>query len=417
MFKRGGSSFKAQGTGITSPFDTPRKNYNVGAWGEWEEATRKATKDPRGDWSYAAQGFGHLGSPYKESGEAKMISEMLAEGAGAVRGSREKASDLEQKGELAILESQGGRMLAEEKHQRDLQLAKLKIKATQEELKRIPLARLITDIAKSDPDLKNATPGSFESLYVSGIATGRAHQRREAADGIAVGVLETNRWKNIGTIQEPVWDYKADNLDASIPWYNPVEQRWHVFNGDENGMATGNPVKSFLTVDEALAYIKGGNQEIIEESQTLEENNAQTSESDIEKKQEELEKRLEKRITTNLKDVDINDKEVIYDEAAKVGITIKANPGGSKVWLQNLAEDEMSLPAFKKLLTQKKMRDTYENINPGRLRKGNIEEEIKVTEKMAGGGRAGYAEGDVAITELDMLNNWWKNMQANDWKE
>ena len=30
MFKRGGSSFQAQGTGITSPYDTPRKRYAEG---------------------------------------------------------------------------------------------------------------------------------------------------------------------------------------------------------------------------------------------------------------------------------------------------------------------------------------------------------------------------------------------------
>ena len=41
----------------------------------------------------------------------------------------------------------------------------------------------------------------------------------------------------------------------------------------------------------------------------------------------------------------------------------------------------------------------------------------KAIAKKADGGRIGYAEGDVAATELDMLNNWWKNMQANDWKE
>ena len=113
MFKRGGSSFQSQGTGITSPYDTPRKRYNVGTtYEDIYSQIRETTKDPRGDFSYAAQGFGHLGSPYKESGEAKMISEMLAEGAGAVRGSREKASELERTGELSILESQGGRLAA-----------------------------------------------------------------------------------------------------------------------------------------------------------------------------------------------------------------------------------------------------------------------------------------------------------------
>ena len=36
----------------------------------------------------------------------------MQEGANITRGSREKASELERKGELAILESQGGRMLS-----------------------------------------------------------------------------------------------------------------------------------------------------------------------------------------------------------------------------------------------------------------------------------------------------------------
>jgi hypothetical protein len=34
----------------------------------------------------------------------------------SVRGSREKASDLERKGELSILESQGGRLAAKQAH-------------------------------------------------------------------------------------------------------------------------------------------------------------------------------------------------------------------------------------------------------------------------------------------------------------
>ena len=74
MFKRGGSSYEAQGTGITSPYDTPRKRYNIGTrYEDLYEQMREKTKDPRGDFSYAAQGFSELGNPYKESGEAKTI--------------------------------------------------------------------------------------------------------------------------------------------------------------------------------------------------------------------------------------------------------------------------------------------------------------------------------------------------------
>jgi len=115
MFKRGGSSYQSQGTGITSPYDTPRKRYANGpSWEEIYSTMTEKTRDPRGDFSYASQGFSELGNPYKDDGSAKTIGEMLYAGAGAVRGSREKAEELERSGELAVVESQAGRKLQEE---------------------------------------------------------------------------------------------------------------------------------------------------------------------------------------------------------------------------------------------------------------------------------------------------------------
>ena len=154
MFKRGGSSYQSQGTGITSPFDTPRPTYYGGGtigggriqgkpmgnrtgfqeptWEEIYGKMRKATQDPRGDFSYAAQGFSELASPYKESGEAKTIGEMLYAGASNVRGSRDKATDLERTGELAILESQGSRKMQSDQMAQELKIAELKAKGEKE---------------------------------------------------------------------------------------------------------------------------------------------------------------------------------------------------------------------------------------------------------------------------------------------
>jgi len=133
MFKRGGSSYQSQGTGITSPYDTPRKRYAEGpTWEEIYEKMRSTTQDPRGDFSYAAQGFSELANPYKESGEAKTIGEMLYAGAHGVRGSRDKATELERTGELAILESQGTRKMQSEQMAQDLEIAKLKAKGEKE---------------------------------------------------------------------------------------------------------------------------------------------------------------------------------------------------------------------------------------------------------------------------------------------
>ena len=125
MFKRGGSSFQAQGTGITSPFDTPRKNYKVGT--TWEEINerRSAIYDPRSEMSFAAEGFSALASPYKDDGSAKTIGEMLYEGAQGVRKSRSTDKAMEQSVKLANIESDAARLMAKEKFERDKILAQI----------------------------------------------------------------------------------------------------------------------------------------------------------------------------------------------------------------------------------------------------------------------------------------------------
>ena len=133
MFKRGGSSYQSQGTGITSPYDTPRKRYSEGpTWEEIYGKMRSTTQDPRGDFSYAAQGFSELANPYKESGEAKTIGEMLYAGASGVRGSKDKAQELERTGELAILESQGTRKMQSEQMKLEKYLGEIKAKGKTE---------------------------------------------------------------------------------------------------------------------------------------------------------------------------------------------------------------------------------------------------------------------------------------------
>ena len=93
----------------------PRKRYQIGTtFEDIYSQTREATHDPRGDLSYAAQGFSSLANPYKASGEAKTIGEMLYEGAQGVRGSRAKAHEIERTGELALLENQANRLMQEE---------------------------------------------------------------------------------------------------------------------------------------------------------------------------------------------------------------------------------------------------------------------------------------------------------------
>lgn len=408
MFKRGGPSYQAQGTGITSPFDTPRRQYQFGtSWEEIQENIRQSTADNTPVMQDVAQGFSYLASPYKDDGSAKTIGEMIFEGSQAVSGSRAERKKTEQAGTLA------GAEIATEKLKSDLAIAEAakdraskekiaQLNASDDYLKKTPLPRLILDMTTQI--LKTAVPGSFEYKNASGLAKGKAIAAKMAAEGITVGVIED--WVKT----KDGYDYNADNMRSDMPWFDPTTNQWHVFNDNGSGYITGNPIKSFLTVEEAVAYLKGGKQEIIPDNKSLEDEEEKTSEKKDKKKEE-----IKIKITTNLKEVDINDPQVIYAEAEKVGVRL-VEPDGGKTWSMNLAEDQMTLPSFKKLLEEKKMADTYANIKPNRFNKKiNVIEDIKVTEKLAMGGVAGE---DAAITELDELNNWWKNQLASAaWNE
>jgi len=116
MFQRGGPSFQSQGTGITSPYDTPRtigggviRGNPMGYRTGFQEPELRPKEEvradietifetPKGQWLDDVIGsFGAYSTPYKESGEAKTIGEMGAEQAAditALRKERKEKQDL-----------------------------------------------------------------------------------------------------------------------------------------------------------------------------------------------------------------------------------------------------------------------------------------------------------------------------------
>jgi hypothetical protein len=223
-----------------------------------------------------AQGFSYLANPYKDDGSAKTVGEMIFEGSQAVSGSRAERKKTAQAGELAAqevgvekLKSDIAISEAEKDRAAKIEIAKL---SGDEYLKKTPLPRLILDMTTQI--LKTAVPGSFEYKNASGLAKGKAIAAKMASEGITVGVIED--WVNTGTTKEPKWDYRADNMRSDMAWFDPTTNQWHVYNDNGNGMVTGDPVKSFLTVEEAVAYLKGGNLDIIPEEKSLESGNEST---------------------------------------------------------------------------------------------------------------------------------------------
>jgi len=149
MFRRGGPSFQAQGTGITSPYDTPRTigggvirgNPMGNRTGFQDPDTieqinierEKIFETPKGQWlSDVIGSFGAYGAPYKESGEAKTIGEMgyeQAQGIKEIRDARKEKQDL---ATLSGLESREAKLIRGEEMAQAWKIAQLKAKGEKE---------------------------------------------------------------------------------------------------------------------------------------------------------------------------------------------------------------------------------------------------------------------------------------------
>ena len=146
MFKRGGSSFQAQGTGITSPYDTPRGGYYgggtigggmihgnpMGNRTGFENPTLEGLKEidierdeifktPEGQWLDDVIGsFGAYSTPYKDDGTAKTIGEMGAEQAASITQIRKDRKDKQDLAKLSGLESREALLLKQQEQAADL---------------------------------------------------------------------------------------------------------------------------------------------------------------------------------------------------------------------------------------------------------------------------------------------------------
>ena len=408
MFKRGGSSYQSQGTGITSPYDTPRKRYAEGP--TWEEINERRSNifQPRSEMDFAAEGFSALGDPYKKSGDAKTIGEMLYEGAGQVRKSRAVDKALGQSVDLANIESDASRLLADEAHVRDLE--KIDRQAKSQLNKDYSIKRQVLDLTKQLN--KQAENAAFEGSEFINDGFGQA---------VAQGIVEINE-NGYHAMAVPfsaikkvngAWDIDLATLAPGMVYWNPVNQQWLIV---ENARTKDAKEIYYGSYNEAKAGITALTVKKDEKKSTSSDSNAS--------KQEIKNNEITMKITTDLRGVELTDT-VVMDEAAKAGIKIVSvadfPPEQKKSWQSHLAENEMTLTQFKKLLQAKKTSDFTELQTHSRIDNKNVIEEIETTdvaETLAGGGRAGYALGNVVnqgeeldpdTDELNELTSWWKS--------
>ena len=113
MFKMGGRSYSAQGTGITSGLDTPRRGlvqYPGGYAGrtleEIETEKIKLTEPRVSETDRIIRSFGVYASPYKADGTAKTTGEMGYEQAQNITAERDEQKNLEDLAALSNLEAE-----------------------------------------------------------------------------------------------------------------------------------------------------------------------------------------------------------------------------------------------------------------------------------------------------------------------
>jgi hypothetical protein len=406
MFKRGGSSYEAQGTGITSPYDAPRKRYADGITQEEINERRRNLFQPRSEMDFAAEGFSALGNPYNQrTGEAKTIGEMLYEGATSVRKSRAADKALGQSVDLANIQSDENRLLAEEKHARDLELKQV---AQNQLNKDYSIKRQVLDLTKILN--KQAENAAFEGAEFINDGFGQA---------VAQGTVEINEGGHHAMVVpfsaikrvNGVWDIDLATLAPGMVYWNPINQQWLIV---ENARTKDAQEIYYGSYQEAKAGITALTVKKDEKKSTSSDSNASDKEITTNE--------IKTKILTNLKDVELTDV-VVNDEAQKIGIKIVEKPEGSGPnWKINLADNEMSLVDFKAILKTKKFSDQTQHLRTNKKKKNTFDfEEIETTdvaENLAAGGRAGYALGNVvnqgeeldpATDDLNELTSWWKS--------
>ena len=136
MFKMGGRSYSAQGTGITSGLDTPKRGLVDGPGGYAGDTREiintereKIFRTPEGqNFNDIVASFGEYSNNYDAEGNAKTIGQMGYEQAKNITTLRKDRADQQKLASLEGLESREAKIIADEKFEADKEITKLGIR-------------------------------------------------------------------------------------------------------------------------------------------------------------------------------------------------------------------------------------------------------------------------------------------------
>jgi len=384
MFKRGGSA----GQGITSGLDRP--GYGVGDRVTSEEILKSYGPAPRAgynvfdfltNWGLNMAGNPPSGNIFQTA--AKEAQEPYAEfakgkGEGALRDyaarvqATDKARDINLKLDLAEMAETGYKKYGVQEPRSSFTLA-----ATKNNL----------NIMGSSPTdiLKKSYPSGMALWETANVYDGRFHDNLELAP---IGEKEIGGKKQKGIDLEEIG--KIENANKKI-FLDVISEEWFTVKFENGVWKVNQTAKPNISNDPAEDFTDKALQKLqntldATEDATLINNELETDKIDSKKtdsedageikskdftnivKANEYKKiksnKISMKITTDLTEVDVNDDAVIFDEAAKVGITIIQSPRttGRRTHDKtfHVSANEMTKYAFQKLLKKRQREQKYE---------------------------------------------------------
>jgi hypothetical protein len=268
MFKMGGRSYSAQGTGITSGLDTPKRGLVDGPGGyAGDEERLKELKterinvvEPRvSDGMRVFRSFGEYANPYNEAGDALTSGQVGKLQADRVTLERDEQYALEQaaKMENLTIEEQGliEKIKAEQKLKGDLEITKAGIRPLDVDAKKQLVAEARSKLEQAKIDYAGDPNGipqhvkdEIEALNV--LALGQNYYTVARAAEYAAKVYST---------EEVLGSMTADQIKAAIDALiaQLTGNRFKMAKGGRAGYAYGTPPQGATEITETAMMPTG----------------------------------------------------------------------------------------------------------------------------------------------------------------
>ena len=266
MFKMGGRSYSAQGTGITSGLDTPKRGLVDGPGGyagrtlEEIAADKIAVTTPRvSDGMKVIRSFGEYANPYNEAGDALTSGQVGKLQADRVTLERDEQYALEQaaKMENLTIEEQGliEKIKAEQKLKGDLEITKAGIRPLDVDAKKQLVAEARSKLEQAKIDYAGVEGGipqhvkdEIEALNV--LALGQNYYTIARASEYAAKVYSTDAVLN--SMSQSQIQTAIDDLIALL-----TGNRFAMAKGGRAGYAYGTPPQGATEITETAMMPTG----------------------------------------------------------------------------------------------------------------------------------------------------------------